>query len=102
MGQLKMYFPIENGDIPAIAMLVYQRVLLMEDILYQLYGKYTIIYKVSYVSGGAGFLLSTVCLEQMPGTSQVTSELALLELCKSLYTHLGGFFRHAEERQEFT
>ena len=25
--QMKMYFPIENGDIPAIAMLVYQRAL---------------------------------------------------------------------------
>ena len=92
-----MYFPIENGDIPAIAMLVYQKVLLMEEILHQLYGKYTIIYRVSYVSG-AGFLPSTVCLEQMPGKSQVTSELALLELCRSLYTHLGGGFKTCQSR----
>ena len=37
-----------------------QDLLLVEEILHQLIGKYTIIYRVLYIPGGAGFLPSNV------------------------------------------
>ena len=37
-----------------------KEVLLMEEIVHQLIGSYPIVYRVSYISGGAGFLPSKV------------------------------------------
>ena len=40
---------------------IYVMILLMAEILHQLIGSFPIIYRVSYIPGGAGFQPSTVC-----------------------------------------
>ena len=55
-------------------------VLLMEEIrLTNWYGKYPIIYRVSYMSGGAGFCASTVSLGLSPQNSIVTTRITIVQ-----------------------
>ena len=67
------------------------------------YGKYPIIYRVSYMSGGAGFCASTVSLGLSPQNSIVTTRITILQgrITRITWYHPNGSLENHRLKRDF-